>query len=375
MHQQFQYIIIGAGCAGLQLAKALLDLPGESVKSILLIEANENHQEKSWCFWHEKNHAYQHLVEKEWNVVGFVGNGISITRSAHPKSYQYINSAHFAKYHFDYFKTDPRITVLFEEVLEVTPGSNVNTVKSVNQVFEGKYVFYSHPKILDPNIPKPTVWQHFLGWEIKTEAAVFDVDKAMLMDFDLGHEPDIRFMYILPFAENRAMVECTIFSEEIYDLENYENSLKAYIEKKITKNYVIESIEQGQIPMTLTKYRTGNVNNIIPIGTAAGCIKASTGYSFVRNMRNTRAIIDCIRKNEKIETQVTTRKYLFFDLLLLRVILHEPHLVKTIFTKLFKNNPINEVFSFLDEQTNLWQDFKIVSRLPQLPFLKAIFRK
>lgn len=375
MGQHFQYIIIGAGCAGLQLAKALLDLPGESVKSILLLEANENHQEKSWCFWHDKSHGYRHLVEKEWNVIGFKGEGVSITRSIHPKSYQYINSANFAKYHFDYFKPDKRITVLFEEVLEVTSINNINLVKSANQAFEGEFVFYSHPKIMDKSISKPSVWQHFLGWEIKTEEAVFEVDKAMLMDFDLEEEQDVRFMYILPFSENTAMIECTIFSAEVYDLENYEKSLKKYIEKNFTKNYTINSVEQGQIPMSLTKLKSGNVYNIIPIGTAAGCIKASTGYSFVRNMRNTQAIIERIKKNEKIETKVTTPKYLFFDLLLLRVILHEPRLVKTIFTRLFKNNPIHEVFRFLDEKTSLWQDFRIVSRLPQIPFLKAIFRR
>jgi len=375
MIQHFQYTIIGAGCAGLQLAKALLELPGELVKSVLLLEANENHQEKSWCFWHEKNHVYQHLVEKEWNTIGFIGGGVSITRSLRPKSYQYINSANFAKYHFDYFKNDPRIKVVFEAVLEVASTNGINSVKCANLELESDYVFYSDPRILNKLIAKPAVWQHFLGWRIKTDEAVFDVDKAVLMDFDLEDVQDVRFMYILPFSENSAMIECTIFSAEVYDLENYKKSLKKYIEQKITKNYVIEALEQGQIPMTLTKPGSPNANNIIPIGTAAGCIKASTGYSFVRNMRNTKAIIGLIKKNKKIETRVTTSKYRFYDLLLLRIILHEPHRIKTIFAKLFTKNPINEVLSFLDEKTSLWQDFKIVSRLPQIPFLKAIFRK
>ncbi len=375
MGQHFQYIIIGAGCAGLQLAKALLDLPGKSVKSILLLEADENHREKSWCFWYDKNHVYRDLVEKEWNHIGFSAEGFSTIKNIHPKSYQYINSANFAKYHFDYFKTDHRIKVVFDEVLEITSTNGMNFVKCANQEFKSEYVFYSHPKIMDKQISKPPVWQHFLGWKITTDKDCFDVDKAMLMDFDLGDQPDVRFIYVLPFSKNSAMVECTIFSAEVYDLENYEISLKKYIGKNFTKNYVIELIEQGQIPMSLTKLKSGNVNNVIPIGTAAGCIKASTGYSFVRNMRNTQAIIDQIKKNKKIETRVTTQKYLFYDLLLLRIILHEPLMLKTIFMKLFKNNPINEVLSFLDEKTSLWQDFRIVSSLPQIPFLKAIFRR
>ena len=65
---------------------------------------------------------------------------------------------------------------------------------------------------------KPQVWQHFLGWKITTDKDCFDVDQAMLMDFDLGEQPDVRFIYVLPFSKNSAMVECTIFSSEIYDL-------------------------------------------------------------------------------------------------------------------------------------------------------------
>jgi NADH dehydrogenase FAD-containing subunit len=40
VQNQFQYIIIGAGCAGLQLAKALLEQSSDLVSSILLIDIN-----------------------------------------------------------------------------------------------------------------------------------------------------------------------------------------------------------------------------------------------------------------------------------------------------------------------------------------------
>ena len=45
VQNQFQYIIIGAGCAGLQLAKALLEQSSDLVSSILLIDAEKAHQE------------------------------------------------------------------------------------------------------------------------------------------------------------------------------------------------------------------------------------------------------------------------------------------------------------------------------------------
>ena len=41
--KDFQYIIIGAGCAGMQMANSLLELPKETVSSILIIESEKNH--------------------------------------------------------------------------------------------------------------------------------------------------------------------------------------------------------------------------------------------------------------------------------------------------------------------------------------------
>jgi lycopene beta-cyclase len=372
MKEQFQYIIIGAGCAGLQLAKALLDLPDTLVTSVLLIEANEHHQEKSWCFWADKVHAYSHLVQKQWPLIGFNSTGVNRIQNLHPTTYQYIDSGMFAKHHFDAFKSDKRIKVVYQKVLSVTTHNQTHHVTCIDKTYVSDYVFYSHPQIIKKTAA-PVLWQHFLGWKIKTQEDVFDTSKAILMDFDLGAETGIRFVYILPFSTNTALIECTIFSSNVADVTNYENTLKNYIEEKITTNYTVSSKEKGQIPMTLSK--STPQNNLIPIGTAAGCIKASTGYSFIRNMQHTAAIIELIRANKKIEPKPFQKKYIFFDSLLIKIITEQPKLIKVIFTKLFIRNSMKDVLRFLDEKTNLWQDIRIFMNLPKLPFLRALISK
>jgi lycopene beta-cyclase len=47
---------------------------------------------------------------------------------------------------------------------------------------------------------------------------------------------------------------------------------------------------------------------------------------------------------------------------------------KKVFTDLFKNNPVQNVLKFLDNETSLSEELKIISSLPTLPFLKAGIR-
>jgi lycopene beta-cyclase len=371
MKEEFQYIIIGGGCAGLQLAKALLDLPAALVSSILLLEANDHHEEKSWCFWGNKTHYYSHLVQKQWPLIGFNSFGQRKTQNLDPITYQYINSSDFARYHFDFFKSDNRIKVVYRSVKSITKHYHLHSVNCYDNKYIGKHVFYSHPKIIGEE-STPGLWQHFLGWKITTKEDIFDTSKATLMDFDLETETGIKFVYVLPFSKNTALVECTIFSPSISHVNDYEMTLKDYIQKNFTANYTIESTEKGQIPMSLSRSRSKN--NLIPIGTAAGCIKASTGYSFIRNMQNTSSIIKLIKANKKIESKHSDKKYIFFDALLLRIIAKQPKLIKGIFTNLFVHNSMKDILLFLDEKTSLWQDLKIFIHLPKLPFLKAILK-
>ena len=65
------------------------------------------------------------------------------------------------------------------------------------------------------------------------------------------------------------------------------------------------------------------------------------------------------------------QRFDFYDSVLLKVLNDGDLSGKEIFTDLFKKNSVNKVFKFLDNETSLAEELKIISSLPTLPFLKA----
>jgi lycopene beta-cyclase len=371
-YPEYQHIIIGGGCAGFQLAKAMLELPQESIRSILIIESSKIHVPKSWCFWATNSHPYRHLIKKEWSSLGFKAYDIQKTLPLQHQTYQYIDSPDFIKNHLALFANDPRVTVINDTVTAIENRTEDCLIHCKNKTYQSEYVYNSVPGLQKEHLIKPIVWQHFLGWEISTTQKHFNPDEATLMDFDVDKNDDGRFIYILPFTENRALVECTVFSTQEYSLESFECSLRTYLKKNYDTDFTISKIERGTIPM-IPMANSEITKRIIPIGTAAGCIKASTGYSFTRNLEHTKKVISYIQGVNK-RPKYSYSRFTFYDKLLLWIIENQQHEIKRIFYLLFKNNSLINILSFLDEKTSIVQDMRIFYFLPKRTFLNALIK-
>lgn len=372
MQRHYQYIIVGAGCAGLQLADALLNDSGLVTESLLIIEGSAVHEEKTWCFWYAEQHRYSHLVKNSWNSIAFRARDTAVKAALPNLCYQYISSTDFYEYQLASLRKDARVTFLFEPVQGIEWNNGNRQVHTPSGIMTADYIFHSH-HLSPPS--SPTLWQHFLGWEIETDTDLFDPSTATLMDFsDAGASREVFFHYILPYSSRHALVECTFFSEELLDQAAYENLLQAYIATNLTANYRVMAKETGKIPMTLaTPSPFTSSTGIIPIGTAAGCVKASTGYSFTRAMRHTQQIISFLKKEIDHIPSPSSGRFLFYDKLFLSLIQQYPQKMPGIFAALFKRNKIQRILRFLDEATHLWEEVMIFSQLPKKYFLKVLF--
>ena len=66
--KEFDYIIVGGGCAGLSLAYELEIHQKLKNKTLAIIEPRtEYKRDKIWSFWKVVNHNFDDCVKKSWN--------------------------------------------------------------------------------------------------------------------------------------------------------------------------------------------------------------------------------------------------------------------------------------------------------------------
>ena len=75
MPKSFDYIIVGGGLAGLQLALAFADDLFFVQKTIAIIDPNQKNQEdKTWCFWEKGQGKWESVVSNTWQTGKFLSS-------------------------------------------------------------------------------------------------------------------------------------------------------------------------------------------------------------------------------------------------------------------------------------------------------------
>ena len=353
--KEFDYIIIGGGCAGLSLAYELEIHEKLRNKTLAIIEPREEYKrDKTWSFWKVATHNFDDCVKKNWENFSVNIPGKTNYLECKNFPYQSIDSGLFYEKIKSKLKKNENI-FLFKNLEEV------NTQNSL--------VFNSVP-IIEKNYLN--LWQHFCGVEIKTENDIFDEKIFNLMDFDCEQRESVHFFYTLPYTKNRALVETTWLSKmNDNSQKDYENQINNYIKNNLKiKNYEITYKEEGAIPLFYPLNK--NEKNKINIGTAGGMTRLSTGYTFLNIQEHSKYIrenIDNISNAKKFEID---RKYQFLDEIFLRVLEKNPEKMSDIFFRMFKTSP-KTVIKFLSNKSNFLEDLSIIFKMPKLIFIKALF--
>ncbi len=217
--------------------------------------------------------------------------------------------------------------------------------------------------------------QHFLGWVIETEEAVFDADAVTLFDLDIPQDGAFRFMYILPFSGTKALVEYTFFSRDLLSKEEYELGLREYLDHRLgVKTYRVTEEETGIIPMTDQPFPRRGGERILRIGTKGGRVKSSTGFAFRRMVRDAERIVDSLRRHgHPFDIPEPPRRYRTFDGMLLSILDENPDRGREIFTDLFEKNPLGRIWRFLDEEGTIRENLALMASVPWWPFIAAWF--
>lgn len=370
---KYDYIIAGAGCAGLSLLYRILQEPNLQHKNILVLDKDKKqNNDRTWCFWEKEQNLFEEIVHAKWNTLEFLSTNFEEKLALGAYTYKMILGNDFYNFVFKLAKTFSNVTFIQESIVAIDSNEQSAFVKTTNNSYSGEYVFNSTP-IFNPEInTKNSLLQHFTGWVIETEQPVFDAKVGRLMDFRVSQENGATFMYVLPTSKKEALVEYTLFSPKVLDKEKYNLELKEYIKNELNiTNYKIKHKEFGIIPMSLAKFDKNPKKNVINIGTAGGFTKASSGYTFQFIQKDVAAIVTNLKNNKSPVSKISFREriYNWYDATLIDVLLSKKHTGKDIFTRMFQKIPTEKILAFLGNESSFLEDIIIMKSLPLKSFL------
>lgn len=375
----YDYIIIGAGAAGLMLVDAMIKDPFFKDKSILLLDKDAKQtNDRTWCFWEKGEGQFDALIHKKWNHIYFGGKKFKKRFNINPYTYKMLRGIDFYQSIFKRIEANPNITFKQAEVTSVLDDGKIVKVSTSEEAYIGHKVFNSifNYKMVTHQSKYPVLQQHFVGWFVKTKKPLFDADQATYMDFSIAQKGNTRFMYVLPTSENEALIEYTLFSANLLSKAEYETAIREYLEKDLNCNeYEIIETEMGSIPMTCYDFKEYHSTNLRYIGTAGGWAKPSTGYTFASTARKIPLLLAHIKTGKPLDKLSFKNRFRFYDMLFLDVLYKDNANGYQIFETLFKERNPQLIFKFLDEKTSVLEDIKYIRGCPKKPFIDALIKR
>ncbi len=363
--------------AGLSLAYYLSQSEVLRDKTILILEKEQkNKNDRTWCFWERgEQNPFEKIVYRKWQKLDFFADGFSKRYVLKDYLYKMIRGIDFYEFVLAHLRDHTNIHRKQHEVEQISTTDQGAVVTTTGGVFTARYAFDS---TFRPDFQKPGshfLLQHFKGWVITVPKPQFDTSCAILHDFRIAQQGDeARFFYLLPFSPTQALIEYTLFSPGLLDEQQYNAELHAYIREKLQlHDYTIDEEEFGVIPMSDAAVSQQASSRVIRIGTAGGYVRPSTGYTFARTQRYLQQIVKNLESQTPVlsDPSLFSKRFQFYDSVMLNVLTKKRYPGSDFFTQLYRDNPIERIFDFLDEKTRLPDELKLMSTVPWWPFTKA----
>lgn len=376
----YNFVIIGAGVAGLHLACQMANHSYFDNKKIALVDASFNadcSNDKLLSFWEQGNGKWDNVLYQSWKEIKFQTATFEKILEASPYTYKTLRFKDFSDHCLSILSEKSNFHFITDNVVNCNENIDEVVIKGKNTELTAKIVFDSR---ISENYQQnksqyPSIIQSFKGYEIAFEEAVLNPNCITMMDYRLQYKQSNSFMYILPKSDKLALFEYTFFAPFTIAESAYEAILKNYLGTYFPdKKYRILGSEKGEIPMTTYPFAKDSTSKIIKIGTAGGWVKASTGYSFKFAEKKAASIVQHIKNEFSPHLDDTPKRFQFYDKLFIKLLQNQNTIGPSIFEEMYKKNTTQDLFSFLDQETTLRQELKFISKLPYLPFLKELVR-
>lgn len=370
---------------GLSLAYKLCQA-GLSHKKILVIDKSlKTENDRTLAFWAVNNQDFNEIVKLKWDSIYMINNQSNKAKiDIKPYSYNLIRGIDFYNFTQSYLQKQPNLSFVYNEISEIINLENIaKVILKNNEEYSAQYIFDSTTPLDLINPKNINYYQHFYGQILEFEQDIIDISAPEMMNYEIQQvSKECRFIYLIPISKTRALLEYTVFSDNIISKADYEILLNEYLKNRFKNhNYKIEEEEYGVIPMSDTIIKEFHASNIIKIGTAAGYTQPATGYTFSMAQKRLNEIVDYLKLDKnpaKLHRHRPLRHELYASTLL-RVMQKGDIPMAEFFYGMFAKNKVTDVFAFLNGDSNIGQELKIMWNTPiwhfGIAFLEVSWRR
>jgi lycopene beta-cyclase len=367
-------IIAGGGASGLSLACRLADSVELKDKNIIIIDKDsKSTNDRTWCFWEMGESYFESIIFHKWQNLRIDGDGEILTRNIMPYSYKMLRAQDFYRFAKDKIGNKKNIKWVHADIKKIYTENDVAHVFTNEGEFTATWCFSSIPYQKIDKTNNLYLDQHFKGWFIKTMKPTFNSMEAHFMDFRTPQKDETRFMYVLPYNENEALVEIAIFSRIHLSENQYQSIIEVYLEKHWNlkrEDYVINQEENGNIPMTDASFKEVEGRTIY-IGMAGGDTRSSTGFTFINIQRRVERIVKALEIGGNPVEKLRFNRFQWYDKVLLRVLEEKTYPGEQLFMRLFRRNPIQRILAFLQGESRMLMEIKVMQTAPLKEFISS----
>lgn len=353
--------IIGGGSAGISLASQL-DGPNTRVFE----PCTPAERDVSWSLWATEAQMTElaPAIVGSWDQWRIVDSQSEVIHQTAEYRYTSLSSAQYLSY------CEGRLA---DSVQLVRASAENITAQGAGGCFTASGQQYRAKKIYDnrpPTMAQNGLIQHFLGVEIHTKNPITEPEIATLMDFRVDQSRGLHFIYMLPFADNRLLIESTMISTSVEDKQWYLQAIKQWLDEQGIEIEKLLREEMGVIPMHRVTPQNPDLDTI---GSASGAVRQSSGYAFSAIQAQMKALAKGIAAGELDVPAPIPVSLMRMDKIFNAVLLARPDLRVSIFMGTAKALSGDGFARFMLGSASLMDWAKVILAMPKLPFIKAVF--